>query len=136
MINTNSTIQQHKTLTDLGFDDMKAFHITNATAKIRANTPEPKPARKNRPSNQIPKSKHPLTYWDEQSLKWKVYVKYKGKKHYCGKTSDESKAPAMATAKWNELAMNDAAKDKIREKQREAVEALVANKETTGDLGT
>ena len=112
---------------------MQAFHIKNATARIRANTPTPKPARKNRPSDQIPKSKHPLTYWDESSLKWKVYVKYKRVKRYCGKTRDEDKAPAMATAKWNELAMNDAAKDNTRDKQREAVEALIANMETTED---
>ena len=95
MINTNSPLM---TMNDREYDALQ-----RATALLRAKQPKPKPPRKNRPKDQIKQSVHGFTYWDEMSLKWKVYVKHNRKKVYCGKTYDQDNAPAMQQAKLDEL---------------------------------
>ena len=95
MINTNNPL--------LTMNDREYSALQRATASRRAMQAPPKPPRKNRPKDHIRQAGHDLTYWDEQSPKWKVYVKFRRKKIYCGKTYDQDNAPAMQQRKLDEL---------------------------------
>jgi hypothetical protein len=90
MINTNSTI--------MTMNDREYSALQRATAQLRADQPEEKPKRVLRPRDKVPKSEHDFTYWDKQSLKWTVYVKFEGVKTYVGKTYYEDRIPAMKRA--------------------------------------